>query len=118
VWRRLMDAGYTNALPWTESTNANDFAAANIGQVKYLFGFDLRPDADGDGLADWRETGTGVFVDPSHTGSSATNADSDGDGVLDGAEVTARTDPNNSDTNRPTVIIGFPTNNCLVRWMP
>ncbi len=39
---RLIEVGYTNAYPWPESsTNRNDYAMANIGQVKYLFSFDL-----------------------------------------------------------------------------
>ncbi|MGB0513904.1 MAG: hypothetical protein ACPGJE_03585, partial [Wenzhouxiangellaceae bacterium] len=44
-------------------------------------------DDDGDGLSDAVETGTGVFQSAGDTGTSAVIADSDGDGVLDGADV-------------------------------
>ena len=53
---QLIAAGYANAYPWTGSkTPPNDFAAANIGQAKNLFSFDVTYDSDGDGLPDWWE---------------------------------------------------------------
>ena len=91
---------------------------ANIGQVKKLFSFDLTKDTDGDGLANWRETGTGIFVSPWNTGTSPTNVDSDGDGISDGTEVANRTDPNISDTNAPMVTITFPANNSVRTLVP
>lgn len=54
----------------------------------------LDPDDDNDGLDDLVETGTGVFVSPSDTGSDPNLADTDGDGVDDGTEVIQGTDPN------------------------
>lgn len=59
------------------------------------------PDTDGDGLGDLVETGTGVYVSPTDTGSSPTKTDSDGDGIGDDAEVTRvpPTDPNKADTD-------------------
>jgi len=54
----------------------------------------LDADDDGDGLDDVVETGTGIFVSPSDTGTDPNNPDSDGDGVSDGDEVQAGTDPN------------------------
>ncbi len=51
-------------------------------------------DLDTDGLLDIYETGDGVFVNPSETGTSRTTADTDGDGFLDGAEVAAGSNPN------------------------
>ena len=44
-------------------------------------------DTDADGLPDAVETGTGHFVDPSDTGTDPAVADTDGDGYLDGDEV-------------------------------
>ncbi len=51
-------------------------------------------DDDNDGLADAVETNTGVFLSASDTGTNPLNADSDGDGFTDGAEVAAGSDPN------------------------
>lgn len=76
------------------------------------------PDADADGLPDWVETGTGVYTGPTDTGTSVTNNDTDGDGLLDGNEVTARTDPNNSDTTKPTVTIAYPPAGYTWVWIP
>ena len=76
------------------------------------------PDDDSDGLADWVETGTGIYAGPTDTGTSSSTNDTDGDGILDGTEVDNRTDPNNSDTNAPTIVIAFPTNGYKVVWMP
>ena len=54
-------------------------------------------DADGDFLPDEFETGTGVFADETDTGTDPENPDSDGDGILDGAEVIVGMDPNVAD---------------------
>ncbi len=51
-------------------------------------------DRDLDTLLDGFETGTGVFVSATDTGTMPDNADSDGDGVDDGIEVAMGTDPN------------------------
>ncbi|MBP7149322.1 MAG: VCBS repeat-containing protein [Acidobacteria bacterium] len=56
-------------------------------------GNDCDADDDGDGLPDVCETGSGVYVDPLHTGTDPLDPDSDGDGVDDGTEVYAGTDP-------------------------
>ncbi len=60
-----------------------------------------KPDTDGDGLSDLVETGTGVFVSKTDTGSNPSKADSDGDGLTDPAEVNANpaTNPNKADTD-------------------
>jgi hypothetical protein len=47
--------GITN-YPWSSSTNASqDYAMANIGQVKNLFSFEPLKDSDADGMPDWWE---------------------------------------------------------------
>ena len=71
-----------------------------------------------DNLADWVETGTGVYVDQYNTGSSSSTNDTDDDGIIDGTEVDNRTDPNSSDTTNPTVVISYPTNNSEWVTMP
>ncbi len=112
-WGRLIDEGYTNSYPWTTNSTVddNDYAIANIGQLKNVFSFDLLLDSDSDGLADWKETGTGIYIGPYNTGSDPNVSDSDSDEIDDGTEVDNRTDPNNSDTNKPVTTITFPTEN-------
>ena len=44
-------------------------------------------DSDNDRLSDCHETNTGLFVSASDTGTDPNNADTDGDGILDGDEV-------------------------------
>lgn len=62
-------------------------------------------DDDADGLLDSHETGTGIFVSPTDTGTDPLNSDTDGDGVDDGAEVIAGTDPNQV---TPVPTLGWP----------
>ncbi len=65
-------------------------------------------DTDGDGLLDWYETGTGVYVSPEDTGTSPTNRDSDGDDLDDGEEVLVRlSDPNIADTDEDGFLDGY-----------
>lgn len=59
-------------------------------------------DDDNDGLMDIYETGTGVFVSATDTGSDPLSVDSDGDGIFDGDEVQLGTDPN---TETPEVAV-------------
>lgn len=115
-YARLIEAGCATSYPWTATaTDDVDRAAVNIGQMKCMFGFDLGPDLDDDGLLDWTETGTGLFVSPYDTGTSPTNSDYDGDGISDGDEVDNRTDPTSGDTNAPIVVINFPQEGS--RWV-
>ncbi len=72
---RLMEVGYATNYPWQGAASTNDFAMANIGQVKNLFCFDVTTDTDEDGLPDWWET---------HWFGSVTNQVSDGDFDADG----------------------------------
>ena len=45
------------------------------------------PDADGDGLPDSVETGTGIYVDSTNTGTDPNLADTDGDGLSDSVDL-------------------------------
>jgi uncharacterized delta-60 repeat protein len=65
-------------------------------------------DTDGDGLLDWHETGTGVYVSPENTGTNPTNQDSDNDGLGDGTEVvTYQSNPNLADTDGDGFFDGY-----------
>ncbi|MEE9493012.1 MAG: hypothetical protein V3W04_06495 [Gammaproteobacteria bacterium] len=70
-------------------------------------------DDDGDGLLDVNETNTGVFVSAVDTGTDPLIADTDGDGVEDGLEVAAGTDPLNN-TSAPVLNDGDANNDGLV----
>jgi hypothetical protein len=56
-------------------------------------------DGDGDGVSDVFETDTGVFVSRTDTGSDPGDADSDDDGLFDGAEVAMGSDPTDPDSD-------------------
>jgi hypothetical protein len=72
------------------------------------------PDTDQDGLPDWVETATGVYVDRRDTGSDPNNPDTDGDGLGDGDEVyTHLTDPNRPDTDDDGMPDGWEVDNLL-----
>ena len=99
---RIRAEGFTNALPpglvgvypWTDApSDDNDFAIANIGQLKRVFSFDLELcfDADNDGLSDGMEH---------RYGSNLQSGDSDGDGLGDADEVYIHgTSPARADTD-------------------
>jgi len=88
AWPANMTVG---PYPWSGSiTPANDSAIANIGQLKYLFSFDLFSvalDSDGDGLPDWWENG--FFGALTQDG----DGDFDGDGIINRFEQAFATDP-------------------------
>jgi len=77
------------------------YAAFEVGALKDLgysnasAGPPPVSDSDQDLLTDDVETDTGIYVSPTDTGSDPNNPDTDGDGVIDGTEVTLGTDPNN-----------------------
>ncbi|MBU0677526.1 MAG: hypothetical protein KJ626_05360, partial [Verrucomicrobia bacterium] len=84
--------GVTNTYPWTGSTADDaDYSAANIGQVKHIFSFDL--DKDSDGLPNWWEQYH--FGDLDEDGSG----DTDGETLDHEGEYAAGTDPNDVDTD-------------------
>ncbi|MEW6157104.1 MAG: beta-galactosidase [Verrucomicrobiota bacterium] len=59
----------------------------------YTSANDFVPDSDGDGIVDPFETGTGIYVSATDTGTDPDVADTDGDGQMDGRELLAGTDP-------------------------
>jgi hypothetical protein len=90
----LPPAGWTSgAYPWTSATTDDDsYAAANLGQAKYLFSFNL--DTDEDGLPDWWEweviaaDGGDALED---LGDVSPTGDGDGDGLNNLGEYAAGT---------------------------
>ena len=71
---RLIAVGYTNAYPWSGSTTPNDYAIANIGQLKNLFAWDITKDSDGDGIPDWWELANGSDPNTNDAQQVSTNA--------------------------------------------
>jgi len=85
---RLIAVGYTTERPWTNSPFAPDhYATANLGQVKYLFSFDLSAPAGQ--LPTWWQN----HYFPGQTGIDP-QADADGDGLTNLEEYQATSDPN------------------------
>jgi hypothetical protein len=79
-----------------------DFDEPNIPIYRAAFKVSVvtTPDADGDGIADQFETGTGIFVSPVNTGTDPTKSDTDGDELSDWIEISKySTDPNKPDTD-------------------
>jgi hypothetical protein len=79
-----------------------------IAASQLLFAADLL-DSDGDGLLNSVETNTGSFVDENDTGTDPFDADSDDDGVEDGAEVALGTDLFDPDTDADNICDGSGT---------
>jgi hypothetical protein len=69
-------------------------------------------DADGDGVKDWRETNSGVYLSAANTGGSPADADSDDDGASDGVEMAAGSNPVDPDTDDDTINDG--PDNCVL----
>jgi len=88
----------TSAIVWGGSDNSQYYGDT----------FALGADGDNDGIADIYETGTGIYVSPLNTGTSPTVADTDGDGLTDGAEMYQYgSNPNIKDTDGDGFEDGF-----------
>jgi FG-GAP repeat len=62
--------------------------------------YNSNPDIDGDGVLDAYETGTGVYLSSTDTGTDPFSADSDHDGLGDSEEINSHgTNPNNADSD-------------------
>ncbi len=59
------------------------------------------PDADGDGILNVYETGSGIFAGPTDTGTDPLDPDSDDDGWSDGEEIVRGSDPNDPQSTPP-----------------
>jgi hypothetical protein len=53
VWTQLVAGGYTSSLPSWLIVTSSDAQAANLGQLKTVFNFDLTYSSDGSSLPDW-----------------------------------------------------------------
>ena len=95
-YRVVRGSSYFNIAYWCCVANRY---SVSIGNGYGDFGFRVArsaagQDSDSDGLLDFVETNTGVFVSASDTGSNPNNPDSDGDFLGDGFEVNNSSDPN------------------------
>ncbi len=78
---------YINGDPIGVSLGAeSDNVAISPGENTFK-NFVVVSDRDGDGLDDSVETNTGIYVSETDTGTDPSNADSDGDSILDAIEV-------------------------------
>jgi hypothetical protein len=88
IYDTLLTAGYrdptasggpleSGTYPWDPSASppgsANDYAIANLGQLKYLFSFDPTLDTNANGLPDWWENLYGIPL----TGTAAVSSTTD-----------------------------------------
>ena len=83
-------------------TSNNGASTTGFGEVA----FELAGDLDSDGIPDAFETNTGTYVSSTDTGTDPNDADSDDDGLDDGAEVALGTDPNEEDSDGDLVCDG------------
>ena len=99
-WSRLIEINYTNSYPWTTNTTADDkdYSAANIGQLKNVFSFELAVDSDSDSLPDWWEMS--YFGNYTH----GALEDTDGDGLNNLVEFQNNTNPSDKDTDNDQLI--------------
>lgn len=77
----------------------------------------LQLDTDGDGLPDWVETNTRVYKSSTDTGTDPNDPDTDDDGVLDGDEVGAGTNPNSGSSLFEISFLGPMTDQYIMRTM-
>lgn len=105
-------AGYWNNVPTSLKSTTRVSNSRSIGSS--ITGFRVAsapPDTDHDGLADIYETGSGIYVSTTNTGTNPSVFDTDGDGLADGIEVhTHETNPNLADSDGDGFNDGFEVN--------
>jgi hypothetical protein len=97
-FNRLLAVGYTEApvtsgtYPWAApgAGTPSDYASGNIGQLKFLFSFDVKRSGDGSGIPDWWEKAffPGQTMDP--TGYSSSDGLTNIENYLDGINPTVQ----------------------------
>jgi hypothetical protein len=89
-----IDGIFSNEGEWKlEVTN-------EAGTTTHFFNVDVVEDSDLDGIYDYKETNTGIYISENDTGTNPFSNDTDGDGFTDDAELdTHNTDPNKADTD-------------------
>ncbi len=102
-WDQLISVQYATGHPWADITSPDDFAVANVGQVKNLFSFDLTAtdesrDTDADQLPDWWEK----FHFENITATAGDDPDADGASNLQ--ELLNGTDPNDRYNGQPPAL--------------
>lgn len=104
----LTSPGVNNAsTAYTPSTDVTN-AIRPLGAGPDRGAYEADADTDGDGILDRFETGTGIYVSPTDTGTSPTQSDTDGDGLTDGQEVnTYASNPNIKDSDGDGFEDGF-----------
>lgn len=123
VW--VSPHNWTGYYPWNPATAvADNYAPANIGQLKMVFSFDLAGfDTDGDGIPNWMELLNGTDpenADVNNNGIADGLDDFDGDGVSNSDEIAAGTNPFDPESviGAPTVVADVNNETGLSVWTP
>ena len=103
--------GWTKDYPWSDATGVytNSLKIATIGDLKMVFGFALRRDADGDGLVDYQELQIAESLGGANVGDPeaiSPSDDDDSDGFDNITEAMAGTDATD-DLSYPTMSSSF-----------
>ena len=87
----------------SDSSNAGNWQVRvtnSTGTDENNFTVTIVQDSDYDGIYDYKETNTGIYISENDTGTNPFSNDTDGDGFTDDAELDIHnTDPNKADTD-------------------